>query len=129
MSSNLPPGVSVNDLPGNSPSDVRYELAYEAWLESFDYDDVTSAIVEVVLANVVDTYRMRPFLTRAIGDALGKMDGNEVAAIAVAHDVIGAFVDPNDSGADCYCGRCNDDGDRRYEERRDEPRDEAFTYD
>jgi hypothetical protein len=69
---------------------------YEHWLESFDFADVVDAITDTILADVVGTFAIRPVIHRAIENAIVKMDGEEVAKLAVAFDVIGAF----DDGAD-----------------------------
>lgn len=41
MSGNLPDGVSISDIPGNRPSDIRWE----AWLDKIDYEAIAGAIV------------------------------------------------------------------------------------
>lgn len=47
MNNNLPPGVSVNDIPGNRPEDFEYELFHTT--------------VEKMLATVAGKERVRRF--------------------------------------------------------------------
>lgn len=42
MSSNLPDGVSINDIPGNRPIDI----AWDNWLERVDYEEVSRALAD-----------------------------------------------------------------------------------
>ena len=41
MSSNLPPGCSVNDIPGNRPEDEREEAFWDAWFNEAERHEIT----------------------------------------------------------------------------------------
>ena len=48
MSGNLPDGVSISDIPGNRPSDIRWD----AWLDDLDYEEIAEHLASAATDSV-----------------------------------------------------------------------------
>lgn len=80
MSSNLPPGCSVSDIPGNRPMDLKWE-GFEEWaldkLCALPIDEAERAVLIGLAAVEAERAKIRDLVRDAAADAAAAVRAEE----------------------------------------------------